>query len=602
VGGAERPIRCFESGTSPARLQAEDLALGHGYILVLDQECNGSVEEQVRRLRADCLARDVRLVVIAGGDGRGASVDLVVRHDAPDRAEVFRVPLRRRHGIDPDQMMGIEDVIRSMDGHTMEEVVRDAGLVKRAFDNGEPVHACLRPTVARQVKDILTQPLPGGTAAVTRSPLTELMLPLYRRSVLLSAAVFHETSLDIVVRAAGDLHAHLRGRDWSPTPAIPPFADSTKELLEWLRADLVDPPADDEPAIRAASRVIKFRTEGVPEEILELVWAEQHVAVPLILEWLHCWAVGSRNSDSEEESRNDLPKDLRLLAAMAVGRLGSLSFQQVLQRLEQWIDDHGIDGQHAAAWAVQVIVDDPRLSGEMWKKVRTWSQRDDAQQRRAAALAIYAESMEIPQINDALDLARRETLAGGTGNPLSVARLMRRAVEIGAGEAVFGLLADWLRWIEKFSEGAGDPLYRHERRRRWVIEAQGSLHRVCGLSLLLIADGDELARQQMLRAGVDDPAVQDVIDRLWRVALSWPSTAREGFAQLNRWLVAADSDSALEAECARLLPRLAASAPVARRLAFHRQLWLREWRGTHPVSARLLLDISWNREAAHEHA
>jgi hypothetical protein len=598
--GCCQGIHQFDAAVPITALDEEDFTRGCGYLLIHAGPADRTLLERIGNLRGTVTERDCRLVVVADGGERmrGGLADDIVWHAPPDLGEVFRRVMKVRPGSDVLEGEDLTRVVDALRGCRVEEVVALAALrvpPRDATDPADPARPYvdqLRHIARRQVADMLAEPLPASAIGL-RTPADVLLLPLYRRSLLLAAAVFHESPLGIIVRAGSDLHARLRGRPVSADSAIaapvPPFADTSEELLAWLRAELVQENGNESAGASRGSPVVRFLNPVMPDVILESIWNDRHVAARIVVEWLDRWALAGDESDDLWE--------LSMQAATAVGRLMCLDYESMKHQLEDWVGHNTLAGHRAVGWAAQVVIDDARLSSTMWDEVDAWREHDKSL-FRYAALAVYAESMSSERVREALDLVVETTrtlfiLRPGLRQLLT--SVVRRAVELGACREAFEVLAGWLDTVEHVQRirrrnDALPPVDRPMIRFRERVD--GGLCDLVGFTLRVLGDADDRARARMLGSVREDDAVRAVHERVWRLALHWPSTSREALGQLKRWLelVGGDKEDAadLEAVCRVLLPCLARDPLLRRRLVFHAQRWAKEWGGEHAVAKQIL--------------
>lgn len=581
----DQKIVVFDGSVTPADLTLKDVESAAGY--VLSAEVSGqSPREQTRRLQG--LSRPgSKIVVIAEDDDPAGQFDeVVVPHRCPDQVQVFKRLVRTRFGFDPDERDDLAAPLAAVHGSRMAEIERVAELCYSAIQDGRSPGDYLERETYRQVRLMLTEPLPPSMTG-TRSPAEILLLPLFRQAIMLSAAVFHDAPLHVVGDAAQELHARLRGRIRAAAPPVPPFADNTEELLGWLRCELVTQEATGFSGSTPAGTVLRFHNPGMPEAILARLWMERHIAVPLLIGQLDDWALGRSDAASLTA------KERRQSAAMALGRLASLDLEHALERIEKWIKEGTQNAVQAVGWAVQVILADNDLSEEMWKRVGRWEKRSPA--FRYAALSVHAECMTEAQVGPALEVVSRETVRDRGIQPwmaLLIASVIRRAVGLGMLGPAFDVIGGWLERVDQLSH----PL-RGSGRVTWVRvqSAECSIHELIGLTLRYVGDADDGARQNMLRAVGEDDRVRATHTRMWQLALTWPSTSQKALDQMGRWIGAADQDVGLEASVRALLVELVRVPSCARRLDFSARRWLREWAGSRPASVRVVNEEIFGR-------
>lgn len=580
VRAGRQKIVLFDESVRADSLEDDDIEADSSYV-VLAARGDLSVREQARRIQGR-LKPGSRIVVI--GDDRdpvGWLDELVVPHRCPDRAKVFERLLRVRFDVDLglDAQDAPEAPLAAICGCRMVEIEQIAELCSIAVREGRPPGTYLQRETDRQVRLMLTEPLPPSIVGA-RPSAEALLLPLFRQATMLAAAVFHDAPIHVVGEAAQELHARLRGRSTVTPPPVPPFADDTGELLGWLRADIVTPSAEESDGETLPSSVLRFHNPGMPEAILERLWAERHVVAPLLLDQLGDWALGRSEAGFLKADK------WRQQAAMALGRLASLDFEHVLTRIEKWIDKGTSSAVRAVGWAVQVILDDADLAEGMWKRINRWGTRSLS--FRWAALSVYAESMTDTQVAAAFDLVRSESVPDRRLHPwasLLIARVIRRAVDLGEVEQAFDVIEEWLARIDLL----GSPL-RATGQGTWtrVGHALGGVHDLAALTVLVVGGEDDGTHRKLLCAVEQDERVRTAHDCLWRLAVTWPSTSQLALDELGRWIAAADDDAELEGAVRRLLRVLTTSSSCRRRLDFSARRWLAEWNTSRPTSVDIV--------------
>lgn len=573
---AER-IAMFSLGRQPDQLREMNLSEAAGYVVDIGVALRRRPLDEVVDDLAGHAERDrVRMVVVVDEVQlpEGWARYPLVRHTAPDHARVLVQLLTRVYGRSDRELGSVRELLRGIEPVTMAGLAEAAQAIAAALDADAPPDSYLRNVVRRRTAQKFDQPVEadeadsgggddGGTTGMTRAE----RIHAFRRCFMLAAAAFNGLPLTLVTWTAAQLSNILRADD-PDAPAISNlFAQPVEPLLEWLEADLA--PASD---VATPDR-LELRNPVTADVILEHVWTSHHLANGSIITWLDELARIRRDRPLQ-------PDEVRLRAAQAVGRLATYDFSRAVRTIEAWIRSGTVSGLQATSWAVEVMVDDPRIATEVWGQVRDWSLR--GQVWRRAALIVYAVGLPSEEVDSALDLARR-VAPRPADLDYAVAAVLHSAVLAGAEDEVFATLVVWVQQIQ-YAREQGRRLRMADR-----FELRSGLVAHAARTLLLLGGGrDDGTRDRLLRAAAVDPELGAAVVDLWRLALTDPALTERAAHLLGAWLCDADSDDPLAGECARLLAALASDRPLRSRLRFHARRWITDWAGSYPTAERLL--------------
>ncbi|MGW8642455.1 MULTISPECIES: hypothetical protein [Micromonospora] len=277
-------------------------------------------------------------------------------------------------------------------------------------------------------------------------------------------------------------------------------------------------------------------------------------------------------------TRRDL---VRERAARLAGWLATLDFDEVWHALvRRWAGDGRGTVRQAAASALDIAARDAQIAGRIQSRIRDWVRSNDAQLHDTAARA-YGTRIGLLAPTDALrelrTLASRDDLNASASVARSLLVLYRPA------EAYL-------------SETPGDPEATWRTLLAWHDDDLHRLrvHAARGLTLLARRAGPSPWESwPLLLAGAADfiPDTEELA-RLWRAALTDPTTAYRAWNILYAWLRLADDDPELAERVVDLVSRVLVG-PVAVRGRFH---LTHRWKDS--PTARRLAGMRWGAPPA----
>jgi hypothetical protein len=265
-----------------------------------------------------------------------------------------------------------------------------------------------------------------------------------------------------------------------------------------------------------------------------------------------------------------------LRAAQAVGRLAAYDFARVMDTMfKRWITAGTASALRAISWAVELMIDDPRTAQAVWERTRIWSTMSLPWQR--AALVVYGDHLQPQQTTEALELVRR-VAARSSNLDYTAVSVLPRAMKVGAGDAVFDLLKEWLNQINRNQQ-------RPPRQLPDDVVGTTALAVHAARAFVLLATG---TRKQLVRAANADPVVAEMLASLCRLAITIPAVATRGTTVLSWWLRDSQSDDDLAIACKRLLDALSRDPSTRRRLRYYAARWITGWAGAYPIAEDLV--------------
>jgi hypothetical protein len=392
---------------------------------------------------------------------------------------------------------------------------------------------------------------------------------LRRQALLLACAVLNELPLTTVTEAAAILAERLYDVETCGEPLPRPvFGGDIASLLRYAEAtdraarkeELAEDPEE-------LTRRVWMRNTAFPAAVLEAAWLDFDVVRQPLLDWLR----------ELTASRDDA---VRVRAAIAVGKLAAYDFEHIFQQvIEPWAGSANPNDRWAAAWALEMAAKHERLATPVRAKVRQWCRESLLRRQRTALLAL-GTAIDVQYAEESLGslflLALRPAHARDYALALSVRELFLK----GAQESVREALSNW---AEQGQQPELRPL---------AVQAARSL---LALSLETGAQ-DDTGSNDLLRLFVGDPLSgpdsrsewERTLTRLWKVALTNPSTSGHAWEVLRLWLLRAGRDERLVQPLVQLVEGLAADRRLRNRALFFQQYWPVEKTDQDPIVDHIL--------------
>ncbi len=311
---------------------------------------------------------------------------------------------------------------------------------------------------------------------------------------------------------------------------------SEKESTQSLRSD-----AGNEAGLSSKVKVVRMSEPMMAGVLLEVIWNEYDRARRPVLQWL------VELCASRDET-------VRVLAALAVGKLAALDFEIIDERIfRSWSQDKNY-GQ-VLAWALESVVVDGRLSRRVLDLLQTWATGSDFQQR-ATAIRAYGTSIGARNPKDAI-----KGIDSAYRGQIPMERItVRSLVEIyisGHREDVLGKLDDW----------AG----------------RGGRYRTRAAScLMLLADlnspyAKKIARPDLLSVLSKSEELRRPMVRLWAAGLADSAVHGDAWTLLGIWRAIGSGEEGSRHSAARfaadVLEEAGARPEIRTRLNFYERLW-----------------------------
>jgi hypothetical protein len=545
------PVTLLGSATTPEHLaHAVRYEPGHGYVLdATGASWVRTAEPAVVASIIERIAAGACLVIVT--DDRCPSPawgDTVIEHEPPGCGDVLTAHLRdllREGGSRADPDLVLHRAGRYPAVTTARAAARhpwDAAAIARAVATweldgtesagaGPAVNAHRQRQVRRRARDLLQ--------------LTDPSEAPRAQAFLLSGAVLDGEALSDVVAAAHLLSDRLTLRqrpDREPRRRV--FRDP---LHRWLHhVDIVD--ADRRPQIR-------LREPTVAGALLDLVWNEYDEAREPLLAWLRDLC------RSREET-------VRVRAALAVGRLASLDFDHLRNRvLDMWGASADVRDQRAAAWALEGVVLEGTARTQALELVGTWS-RSGAPRKIAVAVRAYGTRIGRHHFDQAAAGLRAAARYPALRTPVALA--LEEIYAAGARREVLTLLDQWSRSADRVRRIAAE-CFRNI--------ADLPVQRTSGSTDPLADLGGQVAvaLPDAIRA---DPSLHHLVTGLWVTALQLRVEQHRAWQILRRWRYTSELDpggdpSRREATAVyrEVVEKLEHDALLAHRLHFYEAVW-----------------------------
>lgn len=488
--------------------------------------------------------------------------DVFRKHLLQERAERNA---RGRPGADPDPARFVDRCLRhdrvrdrlKADPHP--GAVADLARALAAWDGTDETLGQLLNKIRARTRELAAILVKGNdTESTVNSPSTPR-----RQAAQIAYATFDGHPLGDVFDTGQILLDILQFvRDGKTSAARAIFDADIEQMLRPAKdAVVIDQDAGDHP------RRARFLDPTFAAEVLGVVWNDfDNLRTPLLF-----WLDGLVRSNQPRLARR---------AAYTAGRFATEDFEQVWGlSIRRWALDGNGNVRQAATWAVDALATDGRLLGTVRSRVRDWAQSNNPQFHDTAARS-YGTALGTLFPDEALAglrmLARRDDLNGSA----SVAYSMR-FLYADAPDKVRAALGSW----------TGDKLYRLR------VHAARTL-------ILLARLAAPAPREQWPRllADVDTAEDPEVLDDLWRAALTDPTTMRRAWPELHNWLRWGDDDPELEDRVVSLGCRILTGNTEdrgRRALEQRGRFYLRQWRSTCASAARLYTECWPNPAGAH---
>jgi hypothetical protein len=419
------------------------------------------------------------------------------------------------------------------------------------------------PREIKELADLLVQEADGQIAdgeALRRHSTTALghiaskfqTAYLREQCAMVALAVLDGSSLDTVLQAADRLRDRIRpDRRERGTPPTSLNTERMRRstLLETIGAEPVWD-FEHRPFGRHPVRIMRLRSDGDRERILQHVWEEHDELHGALLGWL-----------------GELVKDDRAAvhrsAALALGTLALHDFAGILRLLESWAEEAGDPHKRGAvAMALGEPAADERYREQVLAVLAEWS-RVGSPARRWTAAAAYGGYVGFLYPSEALAGLRR---IAETGNPTlrwvlnrGVASLMETGDWFAELHSM--VLEALLGWTDDDAPG---PVRR-----------QGRLVFVELASLTGLRGAVENGPRLLLLAR-DDAAHRDRVATLWLRALAWSGSRSQALERLRAWFGAADEErlrQAMQALVAQMAALTREDEDGRARLRYHVGRW-----------------------------
>jgi hypothetical protein len=359
------------------------------------------------------------------------------------------------------------------------------------------------------------------------------------RSFAIALAVLNGLPYDAVAKGARELYRSfdkppyllMASADDVQPERLRPFRTSRREWLHTLQARIrettIQGPHGPSPA-----EVVEYRDPEHADKVIRRTWSDFEVQ-DVLLAWLGELAGGP----SEQ---------LRIFAGLALGRLATWSFDAIYSGvLESWATGQHPRRREAVAYALRVVIADPRLRENVTRLITAWyaSSSPLAQATAARAYGVAYGPLDPRAAFEALDrLTAVDDIRVATAIGDSVADLLAVGGDDFAGY-VLPRLADSVR--QQGRTGAVQLVF--------LILADGLVTRTQSDSE---APGP-VSWPLLLRLTMRLPEVRSAIVTLWRYVLNEALFHDEAEQVITRWAAAAEGDPAVREAFLRLARAIA---------------------------------------------
>lgn len=555
-------VRVLLSDTELVDIPTDDLIKGCGYLL--DRSSVSSPDRvdlaTLRRLRqvADC--HQIFLVVVVDDRARLDRANLrehLVEQDRPDPREVYE---RHRDHLLGDTTMPTSSRFESELRRELEATSAPAQVVDLAR---VLVDEAKRQLTADELLKVLWVRLLARARSKLANPfksyeVTDAVEALRRRALLLACLVLDGLPLATVTNAAAQLavELHERQNPGEPLP-LPIFGSAIDELLDYAEAS-DHPPQTAGPQDGLTRRV--WMRPGLPAAVLETAWRHYDAVRGPLIAWLQSLAA----------QRQD--PTLQVRAAAAVGKLATYDFEYIsIEVIDGWAASPDPSHRWAAAWALEMAAEDPRLAERVRRRISSWCQEASDQNRQRTfnrqrtALLAFTTSIATRHVGSTLQSLTVLAKQPHHGNDWAVALGLRELFLAGCHAEVRDRLASWVRLGEELSFL---PLQ--------VQAARGLL----AISQDAVDPNDE--RRDVLRLFATDPAWCKTSTKLWRLALTGAATSQSAWDVLWIWLRRAGREPELAGAVEDLVSGLVRDERLRARASFYQLFWARDhaWHDT----------------------
>jgi hypothetical protein len=555
-------VRVLLSDTELVGIPPEDLIKGCGYLLDRSSVSQpDSVDlATLRRLRELAANHEIFLIVVVDDRARLDRANLrehLVEQDRPDPRQVYE--RHRDHLLEDTRMptsRRFEDELRrELDAAPAPAQVAELARVlvdaaKQELTAGHLVQVLWVRLLAR-ARSKLANPF-------KRHEASDTVEALRRRALLLACLVLDGLPLATVTTAAARLavELHERQNPGEPLP-LPIFGSAVDDLLDYAEAS--DEPPEAIGAQDGLTRRVWMRP-GLPAAVLETAWRHYDAVRGPLIAWLQSLAA----------QRQD--PTLQVRAAAAVGKLATYDFEYIsTEVIDGWAASPDPSHRWAAAWALEMAAEDPRLAERVRRRISDWCQEASDQDRQRTfnrqRTALLAFTTSIATRHPGSTLQSLAVLAKQPhhGNDWAVALGLRELFLAGCHAEVRYRLADWARLGEELSFM---PLQ--------VQAARGLL----AISQDAVDSDNE--RQDVLRLFATDPAWRETSTNLWRLALNRAVTSQSAWDVLWIWLRRAGREPELAGPVEELVSGLVRDEHLRARASFYQLFWARDhaWHDT----------------------
>lgn len=510
-------------------------------------------------------SRGMRLIITTSSTGRELEAALgpfVVRADRPPAQRVLEAHMK--------------NLLDGAPANTLDELlatVRDEGLLTEL--------AMVRIDHAVQLAAALAQ-VPAGTATIAdiRARLDGHTAERFadwfasqdtvdQQALVISLAVLHDLPWEWVTDRAKEVAATaLDGATAEPEESAKPsrlLTNGQSKRLELARAELVST-AQETAYGRLTVTTARFRDDGWPFRVLDLVWREYDDARDWLLDWLRGFADSPR-----------LPERVR--AAAVVGLFACYSLERVHRDvLLPWADSDRQSTRLMAATALAVAGSEQDLSPLVGRLLQDWSRDDQRPNRRWTAARAMGLGLGLVSPGRAFKvLATAGTAVDGQPHP-AIARAVAQSLIEMFVEGDAGLRSRLLARLVDWTDRA--------RSRELLRTGHQSFLRIA-IDVQIDSAGRGDVWPALLWLASTDPAEAAKITLLWRRALWSPKIGQAARGVLRHWLRRAVDHHDLRRPLADLLPELSGSDRERGQLRYH----LRRWRVTDPDLIPVIDDI-----------
>jgi hypothetical protein len=360
------------------------------------------------------------------------------------------------------------------------------------------------------------------------------------RSFAIALAVLDGLPFDAVAKGARELYRRfdklpyllMASADDGQPERLRPFRTSRREWLHKLRARIRETEIHG-PYGSSRAEVMEYRDPDYAVKVIRRAWSDFE-AQDVLLAWF-----GTMADDPSDQ--------LRIFAGIALGRLAAWSFDTFCSSvLESWATAQHRGRREAVAYALRVVIADPRLRETVTQLISAWyasSSRPLAQATAARAYGVAYGPLDPRAAFEALDR-------------LTVVDDIRVATAI--GDSVADLLAVH-----------DDDFVRHALPRLADSIRQQDRTPAVQLVFLILADGlvtwtqsgPEAPRPSywplLLHLTTRLPEVRSAIVALWRYVLNEALFHDEAEQVMTRWAVMAEGDPAVREAFLRLARAIA---------------------------------------------